>query len=141
MFFTTSLAFCSLAKRRRICFCILTRQRFLSLRLFGFLPDINLTSAVSTSKDLSTAVKLRISQLRFGRFKERLSQTASVYGTDILTGSEAFTSKQCGKCGELNNKLGKSETWHCPSCGCEADRDGHAARNIFLRFLTSAPAA
>ena len=104
-------------------------------------PDINLTSAVSTSKDLSTAVKLRISQLRFGRFKERLSQTASVYGTDILTGSEAFTSKQCGKCGELNNKLGKSETWHCPSCGCEADRDGHAARNIFLRFLTSAPAA
>ena len=103
-------------------------------------PDINLTNAVSTSKDLSKAVKLRISQLRFGRFKDRLSQTASIYGTEILTGSEAFTSKQCGKCGELNNNLGKSEIWHCPSCGCEADRDGHAARNILLRFLTSAPA-
>ena len=103
-------------------------------------PDINLKDAVSRQKDLNTRVKLRISHLRFGKFKSRLSETASYYGTKIVTGSEAFTSKQCGKCGQLNEHLGKAETWECLSCHCVADRDAHAARNILLRFL-AAPAA
>ena len=68
-------------------------------------------------------------------FKERLKQFATGYNTTIYTGSEAYTSKQCGKCGNLNQKLGASEVFNCGECSAIADRDAHAARNILLRFL------
>jgi transposase len=47
-----------------------------------------------------------------------------------MTGSEAYTSKQCGKCGFLNDKLGASEIFRCRRCKVGADRV--AARNILL---------
>ncbi len=53
-----------------------------------------------------------------------------------LTGSEAYTSKQCGMCGALNDNLGASELFKCSAaCGFRADRDVHAARKICLRYL------
>ena len=55
--------------------------------------------------------------------------------SSIHTGSEAYTCKQCGNCGVLNDKLGSSETFVCPRCKFSADRDIHAARNILLRHL------
>jgi putative transposase len=74
--------------------------------------------------------------LSFYKFKCRLIQTSSKYaGTGIITGSEAYTSKQCGQCGYLNDKLSGSEVFTCHKCGCGGDRDAHAARNIALRFL------
>jgi transposase len=66
-----------------------------------------------------------------GLFKTRLLATSTKFkATRIVHGSEAYTSKQCGACGNLNNDLGTSETWTCSAnCGCElADRDVHAAR-------------
>jgi hypothetical protein len=57
-------------------------------------------------------------------------------GSHIIRCSEAYTSKQCGACGELNDKLGGgSKTFNCQKCGTVADRDVHAARNILLRCL------
>ena len=71
-----------------------------------------------------------------GMFASRLIQTASDYeGSRIIRCSEAYTSKQCGACGELNDKLGGSKTFNCQECGAVADRDVHAARNILLRCL------
>jgi transposase len=73
-----------------------------------------------------------------GQFGERLVQTATWYPESrVLRGSEAYTSKQCGHCGTLNDKLGGSEVFACRSegCGAQGDRDVHAARNILLRFL------
>lgn len=49
--------------------------------------------------------------------------------------AQAFTSKTCGKCGHLNNKLGGSRTFNCSACKHTEDRDVHAARNILLRYL------
>ena len=49
----------------------------------------------------------------------------------VVTSSGALrhnTSKQCGACGELNDKLGGSKTFNCQKCGAVADRDVHAAR-------------
>jgi transposase len=54
---------------------------------------------------------------------------------NILTGSEAYTSKQCGQCGHLNDGLGGKEIFQCGQCGVEVDRDVHTARNILLRFF------
>ena len=48
----------------------------------------------------------------------------------MWTGSEAYTSKQCGMCGTLNDNLGASEVFKCP-VACTpvgVDRDVHAAR-------------
>ena len=97
-------------------------------------PDFNAATIVK-GKQLPSIVKKRVQQLRFGMFKERLKQVATGYNTTIYTGSEAYTSKQCGKCGHLNQKLGASEVFNCGECGAIADRDAHAARNILLRFL------
>ena len=53
----------------------------------------------------------------------------------IVRGSEAYTSKQCGRCGTLQDKLGSSLLFTCGQCALESDRDIHAARNILLRFI------
>ena len=64
----------------------------------------------------------------------RLIETSTFYNnTSIISCSEAYTTKQCGQCGTLNNKIGKSETFECVKCKLVCDRDVHAARNILLR--------
>ena len=85
---------------------------------------------------MAAVTKQRSMMLRHGMFASRLIQTASDYeGIRIIRCSEAYTSKQCGACGELNDKLGGSKTFNCQQCGAVADRDVHAARNILLRCL------
>lgn len=88
-------------------------------------------------KDLRPDIKRKIQMLRFGLFASRLKETASFYpGSVLLRGSEAYTSKQCGQCGIINDNLGASEVFTCGPCGLCCDRDVHAARNIVLRFVT-----
>lgn len=68
------------------------------------------------------------------RFKQRLLFKRQEYPwCKIMVCDEAYTSKTCGKCGKLNHALGGSKVFKCPSCGSEADRDIHAARNILLK--------
>jgi transposase len=87
-------------------------------------------------RKLHASTKQRSMMLRHGKFAERLVQTATQYaGSKVLRGSEAYTSKQCGACGVINDKLGGSKVFTCRSCGAIGDRDIHAARNILLRFL------
>ena len=77
----------------------------------------------------STRIK---NMLSFYKFKNRLVQTASFYNGTCI---RAYTSKQCGLCGRLNDKLGASELFICENCGLTSDRDVHAARNILLKYL------
>jgi transposase len=87
-------------------------------------------------KKLNTMVKRRSMMLAFGKFRQCLKETSTWYTSPSdAGGSEAYTSKQCGICGTLNDKLGGSEIFKCCSCGVMADRDVHAARNILMRFL------
>ena len=72
------------------------------------------------------------------RFQMRLLNKAREYPwCQVVIVSEAYTSKTCGKCGTINNKLGGSKVFKCGSCGLVCDRDKHAARNILLRYLTT----
>ena len=88
------------------------------------------------TKALHAGTKQRSMMLRHGMFAERLVQTSSDYaGSRVLRCSEAYTSKQCGACGELNDSLGSSKVFSCAACGATADRDVHAARNILLRCI------
>lgn len=85
---------------------------------------------------LSGIVKRRILLLSFGKFGRRLTECATMYkNKTIVRGSEAYTSKQCGRCGALNDELGNSLTFTCGRCALVSDRDIHAARNILLRFI------
>lgn len=86
--------------------------------------------------NLHKRVKRRAQALSFGKFAQRLVETATWYpGSKIVRGSEAYTSKQCGQCGRLNDNLGGSKVFKCSACGLSAGRDIHAARNILLRFM------
>eukprot|EP00741_Cyanophora_paradoxa_P002011 tig00000525_g1950.t1 len=54
---------------------------------------------------------------------------------------EAWTSKTCGMCGKTNYTLGSKRVFECrPGCGFRADRDGGAARSIFIRYGTGVDA-
>jgi putative transposase len=69
-------------------------------------------------------------------FRQRLAHKVSEFpGTTLVICTEEYTSKTCGRCGEIHRNLGGSKTFHCPSCGLVADRDAHAARNIFIKTL------
>lgn len=72
------------------------------------------------------------------RFQTRLvNKTREYPWCRVIIVSEAYTSKTCGRCGKIHDKLGGSKVFICPRCKLECDRDKHAARNILLRFLTT----
>ena len=71
------------------------------------------------------------------RFRQTLMSKAKMYPhTLIVETTEEFTSKTCGGCGVLNNKLGGKKIFTCGSCGFRSDRDFNGARNILIRHLT-----
>ena len=71
------------------------------------------------------------------RFKQRLlNKTREYPWCKVIICDEHHTSKTCGKCGYLHQKLGPRKTFKCPQCNVEMDRDINAARNILLRYLT-----
>ena len=71
------------------------------------------------------------------RFQQRLvNKTRECCSTQVIVCDEAYTSKTCGQCGKLHEKLGGNKTFHCPHCGVTMDRDVNGARNILLRYLT-----
>lgn len=71
------------------------------------------------------------------RFRQRLLHKVQTYtGRKLIVCDEAYTSKTCGQCGLLHQKLGGRKTFVCPSCSVVVDRDVNGARNILLRYLT-----
>ena len=71
------------------------------------------------------------------RFRQRLLNKSRQYNQcHIVLTAEPYTSKTCGRCGWLHQKLGGNKTFQCQSCGLCIDRDVNGARNILLRHLT-----
>lgn len=72
------------------------------------------------------------------RFRERLKNKVQEYPwVKLYLVSEEYTSKTCGQCGHIHQKLGGSKVFECPSCGLKLDRDVNGARNILVKFLTN----
>jgi putative transposase len=70
------------------------------------------------------------------KFREMLITKAELYPwVKVVVCDEAFTSKTCGQCGHIHDKLGGSKVFRCPKCSYVADRDANGARNIMLRYL------
>jgi putative transposase len=73
---------------------------------------------------------------RHYKFREKLLHRSRRSLCEVKIQNESYTSKTCGSCGELNQKLGSSDTFLCPSCGYEVHRDINGARNILFRALS-----
>jgi putative transposase len=72
------------------------------------------------------------------RFRQRLLSKAQKYGegvVQVVLCTEEYTSKTCGLCGEIHQKLGGNKTFQCPRCNYCAPRDFCGARNILIKEL------
>src|SRR5947199_3511024 len=71
------------------------------------------------------------------RFQQHLIHKVREYPwCRVIICTEEYTSKTCGRCGHVRQKLGGSKVFRCPNCTAELDRDINGARNILLRYLT-----
>ena len=88
---------------------------------------------------LSKRTKQVLVALKHFSFRQRLIQKSSEYpNTNIWIATEEYTSKTCGKCGTLHQKLGGSKVFKCPNpeCDMDTDRDWNGARNVLLKCMT-----
>ena len=69
-------------------------------------------------------------------FRQTLLQRASKNGCSVRVVSEAYTTKQCNKCGYMNLTIGSSEEFSCRNCKVVCHRDVHSGRGIFLRSVS-----
>lgn len=95
------------------------------------LPDFRISGMVK--KNIPKKTKRLLYIYSYFKFKERLEYKCRQKGVVLHIVDESFTSKTCGKCGELNGKLKSSKDFICPSCGLEIDRDVNGARNILIK--------
>ena len=71
------------------------------------------------------------------RFFQVLTQKAELLSCEVVSTSEAYTSKTCSYCGKVH-KIGSSRRMQC-GCGNNTDRDDNSARGILLRALAATP--
>jgi IS605 OrfB family transposase len=97
----------------------------------------NLSTKAITSKDknLPKKVKKSILALSHFAFRQRLISKAEEYDSTVEVVDESYTSKTCGGCGEINEKLGAKRSFSCDNCPFKCDRDISAARNILIKYL------
>lgn len=70
------------------------------------------------------------------KFRMKLMDKAKEYKRNVLVCTEEYTSKTCGICGKINEKLGSKKIFNCKDCKSSIDRDYNGARNILIRACT-----
>jgi putative transposase len=73
----------------------------------------------------------------FYRFKQRLLMNAAQSLCTVVMVDEHHTTMTCGECGHLHRNVGGSKVFECPLCQTTLPRDWNAARNIFLRYVST----
>ena len=85
------------------------------------------------SGKLSSKIARNMYNLSYHQFARRLMETSIRYNTEILNRGEAYTTKTCTRCGEINNNVGCNIIFICNKCGLRIGRDFNGARNILLK--------
>jgi IS605 OrfB family transposase len=90
------------------------------------------------SSVLNSAMKRFCIALSHFTFNQRLQAKCEEFNVNFEVVDESYTSKTCGKCGELNEKLGSNELFICAHVGCKYSmpRDIHGARNILIKHTS-----
>lgn len=101
-----------------------------------FLPTFETSKMVAKAsrKIRSKTVRSMLTWAHY-RFELFLNQKAEMTNTIVITGSEAYTSKTCTKCGHIHQTLGGSKVFKCPSCGHVLPRDMNGALGFMLKAL------
>lgn len=69
-------------------------------------------------------------EARLSGFLDMIDYKCREHGTKIIRAPKSFPSSQiCSKCGN-KHKVGSNETYICPNCGLEINRDLNAALNL-----------
>ena len=95
---------------------------------------LNTSGIVKKEGNLCKKLRNLALQLQHYTFRERLKFKGKEYNCNVIVQDEAYTSKTCGKCGELNRKLGSSKIFNCSRCKFKYDRDLNGARNIMIKY-------
>lgn len=103
------------------------------------LPPFNPHEMIGNSgtSRLPRQVKRMMMVWNHGWFRARLEATIAKKYPHVrhLIAPEGYTSKTCSECGFLHHLIGRSETFRCPRCLFEADRDDNAAKNMLIRAI------
>ena len=101
------------------------------------IPNTNLKSmTLKKNRKLNNKTVRNLLTLSHYRFRERLIMKSKIInGLKIIVLGEEYTSKTCGKCGELN-EIGSKKDWKCNKCKVHIDRDINGARNIMIKYMT-----
>lgn len=98
-------------------------------------PDFRIKSMVE--KNLKRKIRKRtvrdLYNWSFYKFKTILQSKAEEHGKTFILCNEAYTSKTCTNCGNLNRELSGRKVYDCGKCHVVYDRDVGGARNIYLK--------
>ena len=103
------------------------------------IPKFNVSAMVKKeNRNISKKTARQMLLLGHYQFRQRLIAKARETGTKVEVVTEEYTTKTCGRCGNIHAKIGSNKTFVCPNVECKAeyDRDFNAARNIFIKFLS-----
>lgn len=98
-----------------------------------FIPEFESQELLKINK--SKKFRRDLLSLRHFVFKERLKAKSKLKeGCCVLVCTEEYTSKTCGRCGNIVN-IGSNEIFTCDNCFLEIDRDVNGSRNILIKQL------
>jgi len=100
--------------------------------------EVNTSGETVDSQRVLTATNSRLmNTFSFYRFHQKLKSTCALRKNKLYIVDESYTSKTCGVCGTVNNKLGSLKTFKCINNNCKIiiDRDYNGSRNILLKHL------
>ncbi len=100
------------------------------------------TSFVVEKLDIRSMVKNHnlarsINNASWNKFKQLLSYKAESAGLKVVEVDARNTSKECSKCGAINEVALSDRIYVCCACGLRMDRDINAAINILHRATTA----
>lgn len=102
------------------------------------LPHYNESGMVNReSRKISRPTVRAMLTWSFYRFKQRLLMKTKDTPCAVVLVDEHHTTMTCGQCGHLHRTIGNDKVFVCPSCHVALPRDWNAARNIFLRYVTT----
>ena len=101
------------------------------------IPDFKVKKmTLKRKRNINSKITRSMLTLSHYSFKKKLEHKCKIYKRRLIVTSEAFTSKTCGVCGNVNKNLGSKKILKCQKCNIEIDRDYNGARNILLRVCS-----
>ena len=93
------------------------------------------TQQMLKKEDLRKDTKYVLNRQSHYKFKQHLGNKSLEYGCKLYEVTEEYTSKCCGKCGQLSDIYDNERTKICQNSHCDVriNRDLNGARNILLK--------